>query len=82
MHRFLRLLPNKGAIKRLDEPGFWVLICVFVGLVGLIVMVVFWEWLSSPEDSGSTTVRNVSLVIAGIIALVLAIWRSLVLSQP
>ena len=35
----------------------------------------FWEWLSGGE-SGSTTIRNVALVLAGVVALPLAIWRS------
>ena len=39
----------------------------------------FWAWLRNGPDgveSGSTTVRNLGLVIAGLIALLLAIWRS------
>ena len=40
-----------------------------------------WDWLRDGPDgveSGSTTVRNLGLVVAGLIALPLAIWRSLV----
>ena len=37
----------------------------------------FWEWLSGKE-SGSTTIRNIALVGAGLIALPLAIWRGFV----
>ena len=40
---------------------------------------VFWNWLRTGPDgmeSGSTTVRNFGLVIAGLVALPLAIWRS------
>ena len=36
-----------------------------------------WDWLSDGE-SGSTTIRNLGLVLAGLIALPLAIWRSMV----
>ena len=39
----------------------------------------FWAWLRGDpdgEESGSTTVRNLGLLIAGFIALPLAIWRS------
>ena len=36
-----------------------------------------WKWLSEGE-SNSDTIRNVGLVIAGAIALPLALWRSLV----
>ena len=47
-----------------------------VSLIALIVVsVVFWDWVSSGE-SGSTTIRNIGLVIGGVIALWLAFWRS------
>ena len=39
----------------------------------------FWDWLRGGLggiESGSTTVRNLGLIIAGVIALPLAIWRS------
>ena len=39
----------------------------------------FWSWLRKGPDgveSGSTTVRNLAVLIAGLIALPLAIWRS------
>ena len=45
------------------------------GSIGLAIW--FWDWLSCGE-SGSTTIRNVGLVIAGSVALPLAIWRGLV----
>ena len=35
----------------------------------------FWDWLTAGE-SGSTTIRNLGLVIAAAIGLPLAIWRS------
>lgn len=38
-------------------------------------VVEYWDWLRSVE-SGSTTVRNLGLVYAALIALPLAIWRS------
>ena len=37
----------------------------------------FQDWLLS-DESGSTTIRNLGLVLAGLIALPLAIWRGLV----
>ena len=40
-----------------------------------------WIWLRSEgsgTESGSTTIRNIGLVLAGVIALVLALWRSFV----
>ena len=44
-------------------------------VVVVALSIVFWEWLSASE-SGSTTIRNLGLVIAAVVALPLAIWRS------
>ena len=41
------------------------------------LLVMYWEWLSG-GDSGSTTIRNLALVLAGVVALWLAGWRSMV----
>ena len=40
-------------------------------------LVILWGWLTD-EESGSTTIRNLGLVVAAIIGLPLAIWRSIV----
>lgn len=58
-----------------------------LGLVALLVLaavvvlpIVFWDWLQTgPEgllESGSTTIRNVGLVVGGVVAALLAVWRS------
>ena len=44
-------------------------------LTGIALSVVCWDWLNGGE-SGSTTIRNISIVIAGWIALPLAVWRA------
>ena len=49
--------------------------------VGVWSLINFWDWLQTGPggpESGSTTARNIGLVIAGLVALPLAIWRSLV----
>ena len=47
-------------------------------LIGTAVFsIMFWCWLNDGE-SGSTTIRNLGLVVAAMIALPLAIWRSIV----
>ena len=52
-----------------------------LAILFLIFGTAFWEafrdWLIANE-SGSTTIRNLGLVLAGLIALPLAIWRGLV----
>ena len=51
------------------------LIGIAVALVGIWLLFHSWDWLSDGE-SGSTTLRNLGLMIAGFIALWLAVWRS------
>ena len=52
-----------------------VVLCVAIAIAVLVLASVFWEWMSTGE-SGSSTIRNVGLVVAGLIALPLALWRS------
>ena len=59
--------------------GFWVAITIGAVFVGSCLFTwLCWGWLHNSEDSRVTTVRNVGLLSGGIIAIVLAIWRSLV----
>lgn len=50
---------------------------------GVCSLIQFWDWLQTEtvngvvgKESGSTTVRNVGFVIAGVVALPFAVWRS------
>ena len=57
--------------------GFWYIVGIgAVLIVGVYLSSVFWEDLRGHRDSPSTTVRNVGLVIGGIVAILLAVWRS------
>ena len=49
-------------------------------VIGVALSWAFWGWLAGNE-SGSTTVRNIALVLAGAIALPLAMWRACVASR-
>ncbi len=61
------------------RDGFWwVASIIFVLVVGGLLSLLFWDELGSDTESLSTTIRNVALVIGGIIAMILAMWRSLV----
>ena len=62
-------------LRRRPE-GFWVAVIAFVAFaVGTVLSWVFWDWLRDGE-SGSSTVRNVGLLVGAVIAMVLAVWRS------
>ena len=57
----------------------------FLGVVLIVfVWINYFDWLRMTGDgveSGSTTIRNVGFLIAGLIALPLAIWRSMVAQE-
>ena len=63
-------------LKRAVPAWIWV-----DGLIALVLLVGsafsyrYWDWLASSTESGSTTVRNIALIVAGLVALILALWR-------
>ncbi len=58
------------------EEGLWLTGVVTALAIGAILVWQYWDDLDSDLESLSTTVRNVALVIGGVVALLLAIWRS------
>ena len=56
----------------------WVSVTAFVLLVGILLSARYWGELRGSEESLSATVRNVGLLIGGVIAALLAMWRSVV----
>ena len=63
-------------------PKSWPFWLVIAGLIlSGLGMALGWDWLRSgatEKEPNSTTVRNAGIVIAGIFALVFALWRGLV----
>lgn len=59
--------------------GFW-WIALILSTLALCVYftLIYWQFLHDGTDSLSTSIRNVSLIIGGIIAMELALWRSFV----
>ena len=72
----LRLRPQflLSLVRR--EGSWWISGVVAILLIGIFLSWHFWEQLHGTDQSISTTIRNIALVIAAPIALVLAIWRS------
>ena len=57
--------------------GFWWIAGVVAVLaIGCLFSWVFWKDLRGENESLSTTIRNLGLVIGGVIAIILAVWRS------
>lgn len=79
---------SRPALQRLRQrisrvtswDGFWWMAWIAVLAATVALPVVFWDWLSAGE-SGSTTIRNIGLVVGGAVAILLAIWRGLVAEQ-
>ena len=51
---------------------------VFVLIATIVMSLMCWGWLNGNGESGSSTIRNIVLTAAAVIALPLAIWRSIV----
>ena len=60
-----------------SRDGFWWGVGIIAVLViGAILSWRFWDELGDEEESLSTTARNVGLVIGGVVAILLTVWRS------
>ena len=64
-----------GGIFKRDARWWYVSIAVII-LTGIVLSFLFWETLHNDQDSFSTTFSNLSLVLGGTVAIVLAVWRS------
>ena len=57
---------------------WWIAGIGLVLVTGLSLSWCYWEELRSDQESLSATVRNVGVVIGGVIAILFAVWRSIV----
>ena len=63
--------------KATSWDGFWWVAGIVVVLAtGATLSWRFWDELGDGKETLSTTIRNVGLVIGGVIAILLAVWRS------
>ena len=75
---FLERMRSLRGYYRLPQSGeFWITLSATVMVVEILLVVVLWDWLAK-DESGSATIRNIGLVIAGSLAIPLAIWRAVV----
>ena len=75
---WLLLLPQflRRVVGR--EDFWWIFGVATILSIGAVLSWLFWGQLHGEDESGSTTIRNIALILAAPIALVLAIWRSIV----
>ena len=84
MTRILRTIPllYRNLLSRMAgfvserEGTLWSAAVIGVVLIGSILSWRFWDKLGGNAESFSTTLRNVALVIGGVAAILLALWRS------
>ena len=73
------MIETMNRIIRLVRRWWAPILVVAIVAIGILITNRYWCWLTgNGMESASATVRNVGLVIAAPVALVLAIWRSLV----
>ncbi len=65
---------HRGIFKK--GPRWWYVSIAAIVLTGAALSFLFWEILHNDRDSFSTTISNLSLVLGGTVAIVLAVWRS------
>ena len=75
IRRRLRLL-LRFTFRMMNWDGFWwVAGMVSVLVVGALFAWQYWGELRGDGESLSTTIRNVGLVLGGVVAILLALWR-------
>ena len=72
----IRRLKNIGRFVSRWEWALWIISIVAVLAIGGFLSWKFRGQLHDPQDSLSTTIRNVGLVVGGVVAVLLAMWRS------
>ena len=58
------------------EATWWVVGAVAPVAIGILLSLYFWDMLAGTVESPSTTLRNLGLLIGGVAAMILAVWRS------
>ena len=61
-----------------SDSSWWVMGIVAVLVTGGILSWCFWDELGNENESVSTTIRNVGLLVGGVAAVLIAVWRSIV----
>ena len=63
------------------DTFWWIAGIVLVLVTSLSLAWCYWEELRGDQESLSATVRNVGVVIGGVIAILFAVWRSIVAAR-
>ena len=63
-------------IRNKWDWALWFFITLAVLVISATMSRAYWDDLHRDQDSVSTTIRNLGLLIGGVIAILLAVWRS------
>ena len=77
---WIRTWSRARPVGRFLLSARFIVVTLAVGTVaiGTYASVIYWDDLSSDNESISASIRNIAVVLGGFIALVLSIWRSYV----
>ncbi len=75
MKRLEQLRTICGQLRLPISGGPYLLTSTAILIVEVVLSFLFWNWLNGTDSAGAT-IRNIGLVIAGSLALPLAIWRA------
>ena len=74
----------RGRLSRLRSNARWrwssrsvIAVVVAIVVLGIALAIKSWDWMNAGEDSPGPTIRTVSLIIGGTVAMVLTFWRSI-----
>ena len=67
----------RGYLWTPQSREFWITLLAAILVLEVSLAIVYWDWLAG-DESASSVIRNVGLVIAGSLAIPLAIWRAIV----
>ena len=66
------------AVSLRQDPFQWTAGIYGVLAISAFLSWLYWEDLHSDQESLSATIRNIGLIVGGIVAMILAVWRSTV----
>ena len=66
------------AVSLRQDPFQWIAGIYGVLTISAFLSWLYWEDLHSDQESLSATIRNIGLIVGGIVAMILAVWRSTV----
>ncbi len=80
---FLRFAVLRVKYFRQVGSASFIALALLIMAIGALLTVMFWDWLhgTAPNSPASTTLRNMGILVGGVLALIFAVWRGLELEK-